>query len=238
MTGQAHYTPHASCRNILPPVPVHRSFSPTFFHSMHRFAACGLYYLAELIEEFTNTTKRFISWTIRGELLLHIALLIDRLPWHCLALGFLAHVAYLRSLRRFPYMQLSSSEGIASSLAFIATNAAWMRYYWSSVYSLEYIAAFMLVTTWVVPFGMFLGLAGDQSVLPGAGGYPYSTPPPASTGRSYGGGGGQEATSAREKPRRGFALRVFDVLRRKRDEVLPEAMSMLPPSTGLYKHKL
>lgn len=32
---------------------------------------------------------------------------------------------------------------------------------------MEYIAAFMLVTTGLVPFAFFLGMSGDNAVLPG-----------------------------------------------------------------------
>lgn len=84
--------------------------------------------------------------------------------------------------------------------------------------------AFLSVTTFIVPFIFFLSLAGDQAVLPGAGGYPYSSP------QSTPGNGG----SVGEKKRRGFALRLFDILRRKRDEVLPDVIGRYAgPSTGL-----
>lgn len=81
----------------------------------------------------------------------------------------------------------------------------------------------MLVTSWIVPFVFFLSMAGDQAVLPGAGGYPYSSP----DRRDSGGGGGTG-----QKQRRGLALRIFDVLRRKRDEVLPDVMAKFPASSG------
>lgn len=43
--------------------------------------ACGLYYLAELIEEYTRLTKKLILWTIRVVLVVHVLLLVaDRLP--------------------------------------------------------------------------------------------------------------------------------------------------------------
>jgi len=163
-----------------------------------------------------------MNHAIKAELALHLLLLVDRLPLHCLAVGFSSHVAYVSLLKRFPYMHITSKEGLVSLAAFLASNAAWLRYYWKSNYTVEYICAFLLVTTWLVPFVFFLGMAGDQSVLPGAGGYPYSTTPVKS-------GGGSES----QKTHRGFALRIFDVLRRKRDEVLPDVLGKLPASSGL-----
>ena len=35
------------------------------------------------------------------------------------------------------------------------------------VAAVEYIAAFLLLTTWLVPFAFFLGMSGDNAVLPG-----------------------------------------------------------------------
>jgi hypothetical protein len=71
-------------------------------------------------------------------------------------------------------------------------------------------------------------------VLPGAGGYPYSSPDRRDSGNDGGGGLG-----VGQKQRRGLALRIFDILRRKRDEVLPDVMAKFPASSGLMpKEKL
>ena len=169
------------------------------------------------MEEYTLTTKRVITSVIKAQLMLHPFLLIDRLPVHCVALGFGAHVAYLRLVRRFPYMSFTSPEGLTALAGFLASTAAWAYHYWHTYYTLEYTAAFMLITTWIVPFVFFLSAAGDQSVLPGAGGYPYSSPGPA-----------PRDGGSKQKQRRGLALRIFDILRRKRDEVLPDVVSKLP----------
>lgn len=34
---------------------------------------------------------------------------------------------------------------------------------------MEYIAAFLLLTTFLVPFAFFLGMSGDYTTLPGVG---------------------------------------------------------------------
>jgi hypothetical protein len=188
-------------------------------------AACGLYYLAELIEEYTNTTKKFLWYIIRAELLLHTLLLFDRQPLSCLLLGAAAQIGYIRFMQRFPFISfLGSSEGLVAGGLFLANNIMWVRHFWGSRFTIEYILAFFLATTWLVPITLFLGMAGDQSVLPGAGGYPYSTGP--SHGHQHGDGD--------SKQRRGMMLRLFDILRRKRNAVLPEVMSRFPPSSGLH----
>lgn len=82
----------------------------------------------------------------------------------------------------------------------------------------------MLTTTWFVPGALFLSMAGEQAVLPGAGGYPYSSHKASSEGG--------------DKSRRGVALRFFDVMKKKRDEVLPDMLAKLPASAGIMKEKI
>ena len=196
--------------------------------------ACGIYYLAELIEEFTLTTKRLIKVAIRAELALHALLLLDRLPLLNLALGVAAHVSYGRLLRRFPYLQLGGPDALAAAALLLASTAAWWRHFRGSFYTTEYVGAFLLVTTWLVPAAFLLSLAGDQAVLPGAGANPYAH---ASSSGSLGGGGaggssgygGGGGGGGGQKQRRTLALRVFDLLRRKRDEALPGVARHLPP---------
>lgn len=190
-----------------------------------KIAACGLYYLAELIEEYTNTTKKLLWYIIRAELVLHGLLLFDRQPLSCLLLGAATQIGYIRLMRRFPFISfLGSTDGLVAGALFLANNILWIRHFWATRFTIEYILAFFLATTWLVPSIIFLGMAGDQSVLPGAGGYPYSTGPLHV----------EQHANGDSKHRRGLMLRIFDILRRKRNAVLPEVMSRLPPSSGLH----
>lgn len=48
------------------------------------------------------------------------------------------------------------------------SNALWGVYFWrDSWHSLEYIFGFLFITTWLVPFSLFLSVAANESVLPG-----------------------------------------------------------------------
>ena len=156
-------------------------------------------------------------------------LVIDGLPYHCLGLGVLAHVMYYRVLhaKRFPYVDMSSTDAVLALVGFVCNGASWIVYFWNTQYTIEYIAAFVLMTTCLVPFALFLSLGSDQDSLPGAGGYPYR---PSSEGASMTPLG---VSSRKEKKPRGLALRVFDVLRRKRNQVMPDLVGSLDPSFGL-----
>ena len=51
---------------------------------------------------------------------------------------------------------------------FVLSNALWGVYFWrDSWHSLEYIFGFLFITTWLVPFSLFLSVAANESVLPG-----------------------------------------------------------------------
>jgi hypothetical protein len=102
----------------------------------------------------------------------------------------------------------------------------------------------MLATTWALPAAFFLSMAGDQSILPGAGGFPYNT----NTNSSFSSSSSPPQKSGLDsrdsrgvgdsgKQRRGLALRIFDLLRKKRDEVIPE-MIKGHASVALLKEKI
>ncbi|KAI7839316.1 hypothetical protein COHA_007014 [Chlorella ohadii] len=196
--------------------------------------ACGLYYLAELCEEYVLTTKRLIGHVIRAELLLHLLLFTDKLPPTALAVGIAAHLSYIRLLKPFPYIQLTAGGTLASIGLLVASTVLWLKHYMSSYYTVEYIAAFLLLTTFLVPFAFFLGMSGDYTTLPGAGGW---VPTPSGGAALQRTGSGRVLGPA-EKKRRGAVLRLFDMLRRKRDEVLPDIARQLPDASHLMKEKI
>ena len=89
-------------------------------------AATGLYYLAELIEEYTKLAKRIITYTIQAILVLHILLfVIDRLPAKCIAAGLAANACHLGQMKRFPFMELWSPVTLGSigTYTSVAANA-------------------------------------------------------------------------------------------------------------------
>lgn len=103
----------------------------------------------------------------------------------------------------------------------------------------------MLATTWALPAAFFLSMAGDQSILPGAGGFPYNntntnisfSSSSSSPQKSGFDSGNSRGIGDSGKQRRGLALRIFDLLRKKRDEVIPE-MIKGHASVALLKEKI
>lgn len=84
-----------------------------------------------------QTTRRLIGYATRAELALHLALLYDRLPPLCLALGFAAHLSYLALLKPFPNIRLSSGPGLLSAGLAAGSTGLWVRHFWTTFYTGE-----------------------------------------------------------------------------------------------------
>lgn len=76
--------------------------------------AAGLYYLAELAEEYPTYAQRAIRYTIMGLLGLHLVLLVGDLSAWRLLLGAGAHAVYFSLLKQFPDVSLTSLPFIGS----------------------------------------------------------------------------------------------------------------------------
>ncbi|KAG6557669.1 hypothetical protein Mapa_000950 [Marchantia paleacea] len=147
------------------------------------FAIClatGLYYVAEIVEEYTRLTRKVINYTIKVVVIgIHLLLLVwDRLPILCIAFGVGAHVFYYRMLKTFPYITLTSVDFIGSACLLVISHLVWFQFFLRdprcAYVSVEWMLGFMLIMLWIVPFAFFISLAANESVLPGAGGpYPY-----------------------------------------------------------------
>jgi hypothetical protein len=135
--------------------------------------ATGLYYLAEMVEEYTRVTKKVLSWSIKISIGLNVALLVvDRLPFVNIALSVGALCTYHTLLKKFPFMALTSPEFVGSVAALVANHFMWMRHFRNDsdeYYSVEHLLGFFLMVVWIVPFGFFISLAANESVLPGGG---------------------------------------------------------------------
>lgn len=195
--------------------------------------ATGLYYLAELVEEYTKLAKKIITYTTQAVLVLHVlVLVIDRLPVKCVAAGIAAHLCYLGQLQRYPFMQLWSPVTAGSIGFFILSNALWGVHFWrDSWHSLEYIFGFLFLTSWIVPFSLFLSVAANESVLPGG----------ANAGMTFSSSSSNLAGSdPRRKPgkSKNILLYCFGFLKRKRDEViLPEVNNLMPGMVKNQQHR-
>ncbi|EME32084.1 uncharacterized protein Gasu_08280 [Galdieria sulphuraria] len=140
--------------------------------------ACGLYYLAELTEEYTTTAKKVLRFFIQFNLVIHGLLWVwERFPFLYVALGVVAHLCYFELLRGFPFIELRSPIFLSCVVTFILNNVGWMRFFLNHPQLLEAyelspvlpLFSFFAVEVWLVPLGFVTSLSVNDSVLPGSG---------------------------------------------------------------------
>lgn len=89
--------------------------SADYIYAYNRLAS-GLYYLSDLVEEYTVFARkcivRIIYIVIGFQILLY---LVDGFPFLLSALGIFSHIVYLGNLQRFPMVRVSDAYFILSS---------------------------------------------------------------------------------------------------------------------------
>ena len=182
--------------------------------------ATGLYYLAEMVEEYTRVTKKVLGWSIKISIGLNVALLVvDRLPFLNIFLSIAALCTYHTLLKKFPFMALTSPEFLGSVAALVANHFMWMRHFRNETiefHSVEYLLGFFLMVVWIVPFGFFISLAANEQVLPG-GGLAGANGSSSSLdsgvmpgGGGYGMGGGLDYGGGGKRKRSNIVLKTLD----------------------------
>ena len=142
-----------------------------FFATSMRVAACGLYYLAELVEEHTTLTKRLMSSQPVAVLIAHrLFYLFEQLPLMAILSGAAAHGCYLWLLQTFPFLNPTSPQFLASLAACVISHFFWISHFLSHYHSMTHVLSFFLFTVWLVPFGFFISLSVNESTLPQGGG--------------------------------------------------------------------
>lgn len=129
--------------------------------------AAGLYYLAEIVEEYTSATAKVIKYILIATTLALIGLVvIEKLPLYLIGLVLLSHGCYAILLNDFPYISLTSISFIANCVLLVVNHYLAFKYFAEVYYSFQEILAYFTVCLWVVPFSFFISLSVNEYVLP------------------------------------------------------------------------
>ncbi|KAF9929639.1 erv26 super protein [Mortierella alpina] len=129
--------------------------------------ACGLYYLAELVEEYTVLTKKIIKGLTLAVVVLHLSLwLLDGLPFTKIMFSLACHGVYSMNLANFPYINLLSFPFIASCALVLIDHFMWFQYFSRHYYNFMSIASFFGICVWMIPFAYFISLSANDNALP------------------------------------------------------------------------
>ncbi|KAI9087769.1 transmembrane adaptor Erv26, partial [Phlyctochytrium arcticum] len=132
--------------------------------------ACGLYYLAELVEEHTVLTKRILKFITIAVVVSHILMwLFDGLPFFRVLFSLACHAWYSQLLAAFPGIELGSVAFIGSCLLVVADHFVWFFYFADNYHTFLEIATFFGLMVWLVPFIYFVSLSANENTLPAFG---------------------------------------------------------------------
>ncbi|KAF9900578.1 erv26 super protein [Lobosporangium transversale] len=129
--------------------------------------ACGLYYMAELVEEYTVWTKKIIKGLTMVVVVLHISLwLLDGLPFTKILFSLGCHAVYSFNLTNFPFISLTSVPFLLSCVLVLVDHFMWFQYFSRHYHTFASIASFFGICVWMVPFAYFISLSANDNALP------------------------------------------------------------------------
>ncbi|KAG6922914.1 testis expressed 261, partial [Chelydra serpentina] len=129
--------------------------------------AAGLYYLAELIEEYTVATSRIIKYMIWFSTVVLVGLyLFERFPGFMVGVGLFTNLVYFGLLQTFPFIMLTSPNFILSCVLVILNHYLAFQYFAEEYYPFSEVLAYFTFCLWLIPFAFFVSLSAGENVLP------------------------------------------------------------------------
>ncbi len=129
--------------------------------------AIGLFYLAELVEEYTVATGKIIRTTLYTVTAIQLTFpFLDDLSFFLVLVGIIAHLTYYQLLAKFPAFNFTSPGFISSCLLFIFHHI--VAFSSEALYSRDfvYVLTYFTFFVWTVPFMFLLSLSANDDVLP------------------------------------------------------------------------
>ncbi|OCT96571.1 testis expressed 261 S homeolog isoform X1 [Xenopus laevis] len=127
----------------------------------------GLYYLAELIEEYTVATSRIIKYMIWFSTGVLICLyLFEKFPIIMIAVGLFTNVVYFGLLQTFPFIMLTSPNFILSCVLVVLNHYLAFQYFADEYYPFSEVLTYFTFCLWLIPFSFFVSLSAGENVLP------------------------------------------------------------------------
>uniref|UniRef100_A0A146L3D8 Protein TEX261 n=2 Tax=Lygus hesperus TaxID=30085 RepID=A0A146L3D8_LYGHE len=129
--------------------------------------AAGLYYVAELVEEYTVTSKKIITWITLVVLAVYfLFLVLEDFSYNMIICGIISQFAHLSILQNFPYVDVLSPHFIIAVILFFVNHYFAFAYFASTYYPLSEAMGYFTICLWLVPFALFVSLSANENVLP------------------------------------------------------------------------
>ncbi|XP_013780078.1 protein TEX261-like isoform X1 [Limulus polyphemus] len=129
--------------------------------------AAGLYYLADIVEEYTVMTGKIIRFLILVTLCIYVCLfLFEDLPLSLILCGAANQIGHLFILRTFPFFILTSAPFIVTVALLVINHYLAFNYFGSVYYHFSEVLAYFTLCLWIVPFAFFISLSANENILP------------------------------------------------------------------------
>jgi len=130
--------------------------------------AAGLYYLAELVEEYTVMTARIIRWVSTFTLIAYIGLfLFESFTASMVVCGVISQLLNLYLLEQsFPFFALTSPAFLTNLAMVIVNHWLAFQFFGDNYYPFSEVMAYFTLFLWLVPFAFFVSLSANENVLP------------------------------------------------------------------------
>ncbi|KAG5667719.1 hypothetical protein PVAND_015690 [Polypedilum vanderplanki] len=129
--------------------------------------AAGLYYISELVEEYSEKAKKIIKTTTQVTIALYLLFIFtENFPYIMIFFGILAQLAHLLILRSFPEVKILSIEFIVAIILIFVNHYYAYNHFQEYFYTLSEILGYFTLCLWLVPFSLFVSLSANDQVLP------------------------------------------------------------------------
>lgn len=151
-----YFHPQPTC-NLIPPRSIPQPHS-----------VAGIYYLAELVEEYTVATKRLITYIVGATVavLVLLACFDPLMPWSMIAGALVAQALYVGILTTFPYVQFVSGSFVGAVVMLVANHWLALSFFAQNWHPLTEVLAYFTLCLWPVPFMLLVSLCANDNVLP------------------------------------------------------------------------
>uniref|UniRef100_A0A182QFG0 Protein TEX261 n=1 Tax=Anopheles farauti TaxID=69004 RepID=A0A182QFG0_9DIPT len=129
--------------------------------------AAGLYYLAELVEEYTVIAKKVIKWMVAVTTVLYVIFIFtENFSWTMMLCGLGAQALHALILNHFPYVRFLSPAFIGAVVLLVANHYLALVYFQLQYHTFSEVLAYFTLCLWLVPFALFVSLSANDNVLP------------------------------------------------------------------------
>lgn len=99
------------------------------------FAAAGLYYIAELVEEYSATARKVILFTISFIMFSYTMFIFcDNLPWRMIIMGFVTQFFHLAIMSNFPFITFLSWPFLGAICCLLINHVLAFQYFTTIYY--------------------------------------------------------------------------------------------------------